>query len=475
MSTLTCPLPKPLPTLQAHPTHTLGRPLHDLQAHQRARVTKLNAFTYAEWKAATYYALQLATTAITVAIFTGGHDDNVHNCHSQYRFSSTTLNCLSLTDFHDCASFSAAPHLQLSSPWQGITPRRNGWDSIFAMMNYSNFAMQSFDNDWNSCRADHNAPALGFIISCAKFCVILIFDRFWETSQSGFMRATMRKLLQALALLADNGYRTELILATNSDSLRRNGWDFIFSMMNYSNFAMQSFDSDWNSCRAHHNVPASGFMIFCAKFCAILIFGRFWETSQSGFMCATILKLLQTLALPADNGYRMELLLATNSDSRLKTIFRLLSHWDYGNARFGNAVSWNLGALSSLGSICSDIALIEMALSQCEKAISHGGATLLQLVALGFEAAPNGLVVALKEVRKQHGDDAWALTCMDSIGGLFGTSGSFVKGTPWASSGQDGRPPRQRLAGWGVGQAAKNCRRYQVKGVTSPILALEVL
>lgn len=208
MSTSTCHLPKQLPTPQ-HPSHTLGRPLHNLQAHQRALVTKLNAFTYAEWKAVTSFALRLAIMAITVAIFTGGHDGCVDKCHSHYEFSSTSSSCGSWTDLHACAAFFAAHHLQLSSQWRGGTPRRNSWDFIFAMMNSSNFAMQSFDNDWNSCRADHNFPASGFAISSAKFCAILIFDRFGETSQSKFMFATKLKLLQALAILADNGYRME--------------------------------------------------------------------------------------------------------------------------------------------------------------------------------------------------------------------------------------------------------------------------
>lgn len=138
----------------------------------------------------------------------------------------------------------------------------------------------------------------------------------------------------------------------------------------------------------------------------------------------------------------------TNFDSRLKTIFGLLPLWDYGRATFGDAAKWNLGALSSLGSICSDIALVEMALSQCEKATSDGDATLLQLVALSFEAASNGLVVALREVRKQHGDDAWAFmeykddhnSCPQPNPGVAAAREAFLVGDVLDAIGTNTRP-----------------------------------
>ena len=68
MSISTCQRPRHLPQL------TLGRQLHKCQVHQLARHTKVNASTYAEWKAVICSALPNAITDITAVITIGGCD-----------------------------------------------------------------------------------------------------------------------------------------------------------------------------------------------------------------------------------------------------------------------------------------------------------------------------------------------------------------------------------------------------------------
>ena len=187
---------------------------------------------------------------------------------------------------------------------------------------------------------------------------------------------------------------------------RRNDCDLTFAMRYFSRFAMPMFDRDWDSSWSEPEARASSFAISNAKFYAMRTLDTYGEKGQSGYMFATKQKFLQVPAILADEGYRMQQLLPTNSESKLKAIFGFLPFCVYDYARLGGAVRGNLGASDLQESSSPYLALIEIELGQYNTATGDRNAILLPLTAFGFETDSNSWVMAWKEACEQSGADA---------------------------------------------------------------------
>ena len=138
----------------------------------------------------------------------------------------------------------------------------------------------------------------------------------------------------------------------------------------------------------------------------MLVSGRVRGVVNSMF--AAKRKLKQAPPLPSDYVYRMERLMQTSNDSRLKTIVGFLLFCVYSCARFGDAAKGDPNELAFQAAHSSDLTLVEIGLSSYKTATGERRAILLPLIALGCDLDEASWAMAWRAARKDSGADLTA-------------------------------------------------------------------